>query len=63
MGREAFEGLESTGEVAGGHEFGEECSQLIVAILMEAFDGRVFDRAVHPLDRTVRGDLIHWIKS
>ena len=40
IGREAFEGLEPSPEV------GEELAQLVVVIIVEAFDGRVLDRAV-----------------
>ena len=40
VGREAFEGLEPSPEV------GEELAQLVVVIIVEAFDGRVPDRAV-----------------
>ena len=48
--REAFEGLEPSPEVACADEVGEVTSQLIVVVVVEAFDGRVLDRAVHALD-------------
>lgn len=53
IGRQTAECLQSTGEVVGSHEIGKERSKLIVARGVEAFDGRLFDRAVHPLDFTI----------
>ena len=50
VGCEAFEGFEPLGEVVGGDEIGEMVTQLVVALVVEALDGRVFDRAVHALD-------------
>ena len=46
VGREAFEGLQSSPEVVGADEVGEVLAQLVVIVVMEAFDGRVFDRAI-----------------
>ena len=45
--REAFEGLQSSPEVVGADEVAEVLVQLVVLVVMEAFDGRVPDRAVH----------------
>lgn len=50
---EAAEHLEPAGEVIGRHEVGEVRPQLIVAYVVEAFDGRFLDGPVHPLDLTV----------
>ena len=46
IGREAFEGLQSAPEVVGADEGVEVISQLVVVIVVEAFDGRFLDRAV-----------------
>ena len=46
VGREAFEGLEPSPEVAGADEVGQMPVELVVIVVMEAFDGRVLDRAV-----------------
>ena len=40
-------------EVVGGQEVGEMGSEMIVACVMEPFDRRVLDGAVHPLDLAV----------
>lgn len=47
---EAAEGLQSAGEVVGGLNVG---AALIVAVVMEALDGRVLDYAVHSLDLAI----------
>ena len=46
VGREAFEGLQSSPEIVGADEVGEVLAQLVVVLVVEAFDGRVLDRAV-----------------
>lgn len=46
-------GLESACEVVGGHKVAEVRAQLIVAVMVEALNGGVLDRAVHALDLTV----------
>ncbi len=51
--REAAERLEAAGEVVGGYEVCEVYPQLLVALVVEAFDGGLLDGAVHPLDLTV----------
>ena len=38
VGRESFEGLQSSPEVAGADEVGEVLAQLVVIVVMEAFD-------------------------
>ena len=45
----ACEGLEMTGEVVSGHEVDQVGSELGVAVIVIAVDGRLFDRTVHPL--------------
>ena len=46
VGREAFEGLEPPPEVVGADEVGQMLCELVVVLVMEAFDRRVLDRAV-----------------
>jgi len=46
----AFQDLETTGEVVSGDEVDQVGSELVVAVIVIAVDGRLFDRAVHPLD-------------
>ena len=48
--REAFESLEPSGKIVSAYEVREMTTQLIVGFVMEAFDGRVLDGAVHALD-------------
>ena len=50
VGREAVQGLQPACEVVGCQEVGEVYSQLVVAVVVEPFHGRLLDRAVHPLD-------------
>ena len=38
VGREAFEGLQSSPEIVGADEVGEVLAQLVVVIVVEAFD-------------------------
>jgi hypothetical protein len=52
--RETLEGLEPAGEVVGGDEVGEVLPELVVAVVVEAFDRRLLDRPVHALDLAVR---------
>ena len=53
IGRQAFERLQSPAEVIGADEGLKMTSELIVAVVVEAFHGRILDRAVHPLDLTI----------
>src|ERR1700687_5255971 len=53
VGCEAFEGLQSACEIVGGDEVRQVGAQLLVGLAVEAFDGRLFDRAVHALDLAV----------
>ena len=64
VGRQAFECLQPSPEIIGADEVGEVTSQLIVVVIVEAFDGQrendspdrflirftLLDRAVHPFD-------------
>ena len=50
---EACEGLEASGEVVGVDEVAQVGAQLIVGLVEVAFDGGVFDGAVHSLDLTI----------
>jgi len=52
--RKAFEGFEPSPEVVGADEMSEMGTQLIVVVVMEAFDGRVLDRAVPAFDLATR---------
>lgn len=51
--RQAAQGLQTALEVIGGDEVGEVLPELIVAVVVGALDGRVLDRAVHPLDLAI----------
>ena len=53
VGGEALEGLQPFGEVVGADEVGEMASELHVRLVVEAFDGRLFDGAVHTLDLAI----------
>src|SRR5438477_7732585 len=46
----AFQDLETTGEVVSRDEVDQVGSELVVAVIVIAVDGRLFDRTVHPLD-------------
>jgi hypothetical protein len=50
---EALQGLQTSTEVVGGNEVGEVLSELVVAVVVVAFDRRILDRPVHSLDLTV----------
>lgn len=50
VGCETFEGLETPGEVVGTDEVGKVASELIVSLVVEAFDGCLFEGPVHALD-------------
>ena len=53
VGGEAFEGLEPPGEVVGGDKVCQVAAELVVGFVVEAPDGGLFDRPVHPLDLAV----------
>ena len=54
VGREPTEGFQSLGEVISREESGEVPAKLIVAVVVIAANGSFFQRAVHPLDLTIR---------
>ena len=56
--RETLEGLEATGEVVGRDEVVEMTAQLVMAVVVEAFDGRLLDGSVHPLDLSISPRMI-----
>lgn len=49
VGDQASEGLEPAGKVPGRHEVCAVRSRLVMAVVMKAFDGGLFDRTVDPL--------------
>src|SRR2546423_12077111 len=46
----ALQDRETTGEIVSGDEVDQVGSELVVAVIVVAVDGRLFDRAVHPFD-------------
>ena len=57
VGRQTFECLESSPKIVGADEVGEVFSQLIMVVVVEAFDGGVLDCAVHALDLAIRSEF------
>ena len=51
--RQASEGLQATTEVVSVDEVSEMAAELVVIVLVEAFDNRFLERAVHPVDLAV----------
>ncbi len=60
VGRKTAEGLEPAREVVGCHEVRQVGAQLVVVIVVETLDCRVFDRAVQALHLTV-GPRMVWL--
>ena len=58
VGREAFERLQAPSEVVGGDKIVEMSTQLIVAVVVVALDGRILDGAVHSLDLPIGPRMI-----
>src|SRR5665213_2682827 len=50
VGREAFEGLESSGEVVGPKEVGQVRFELVMGVVEVAFDRGILDGSIHALD-------------
>ncbi len=50
VGRQAFEGLETPGVIVGVDEVIEMGFELLMAVVVIAFDGGFLDRPVNPLD-------------
>ena len=59
-GYQAFERLETAGEVVGIDEVGEMLAQLIVVVIVIAVNGGLLDGAVHALDLTI-GPRVPWL--
>lgn len=53
IGCQAFEGFEAAGVIVGVDEVAEMAAQLVVIVVVIAFDSRLFDRPVHALNLTV----------
>ena len=49
----SFESLESSGEVVGGNEVGEMLVEVFVGLVVEAFDGGLFEDSVHAFGLSV----------
>ena len=60
VGREAFEGLQSAAKITGVDEVGEVASELIMSLVMEAFDGCVLVRSVHAF-HSAFGPKMTWL--
>jgi hypothetical protein len=56
--REAFERLQAPSEVVGIDEVGEMSPQLVVIVIMVAFDGCILDGAVHSFDLPVCSGMV-----
>ncbi len=54
VGSKPFESLKPSSEVVGIDEVGQMLSEVLVGLIIEAFDGCVFNGAVHPLDLSIR---------
>lgn len=50
---QSFEGLQTSAEIVGGDEVSKVLTELLVAVVVEALEGRVLDRAVHSLDLAI----------
>ena len=62
VGGETLEGLQSASEVISSDEGVEVASELVVAVVMEAFDRRLLDGAVHAFDLGV-GPWLPWFSE
>jgi hypothetical protein len=49
IGCETFEGLEPAAEIVCGDKVGQMLAELVVIVVVKAFDGRLLDCAVHSL--------------
>ena len=50
--------LEPSGEIVGVEEIGEVPAQLVMVLVVVAFDGRLLDCSVHSLDLAVRPGMV-----
>lgn len=53
VGRQAFEGFQSSAIIVGVDEVIKVSFELVVVVIMIAFDGCFFDRSVHALDLAI----------
>ena len=51
--------LEPPPEIVGFDEVLEVLTELVVVVVVEPLDGGLLDRAVHPLDLTIRPGMLH----
>ena len=51
VGREALEGLESSGEVVGSEEVGQVRFELVMGVVEVSLDGGVFDGSILAVDQ------------
>lgn len=58
IGCEAVEGLEPSPAIIGGHEIIGVHPQLVMTVVMEAFDSCFLDRATLPLDLAIGPGMI-----
>ena len=58
VSREASQGFQALGEVVSGEEGSEMFSELVVAVIMVAADGCLFQRAVHAFDLAIRPGML-----
>ena len=58
VGCETFEGLQSSSEIVSVDEVLKVSAQLVVVVVVEAFDGGVLDGSVHPLHLPIRPRMI-----
>ena len=58
VGREAFEGLESPGEVVGVEEVVQVRFELVVGVVEVSLDGGVFDGSVHAFDLPIGPGMV-----
>ncbi len=63
VGRESFEGLESSGEVVCFQEVGQVRFELVVGVVEVALHGGLFDGSVHALDLPVGPGMIGFGES
>lgn len=53
VGRESFEGLQSSAVVVGSDEVVQVPSKLVVIVVVKPFDGGILGDAFHPLDLAI----------
>jgi len=55
-----FEGLESAPQIMGVDEVGEATAELVIRVVVKAFDGCVLDGAVHAFELAI-GSWMLWL--